>query len=72
MDEIGSNPEFVKDYNEIFKESPLAANIYLLICEMADNNGQVTMSDDELTAAVNARFIDPDAYQLGNPSSGCQ
>ena len=55
---------FKRDYNRAFKRDPLAANLLLLITELADNKGQVQTNPAELAALMAARFEDPAAYQL--------
>ena len=63
------NRHFRRDYKRIFKRNPEAANLLLLLCELADENGQVSLAgpDDEgqLALLMNARFEDPGAWQLG-------
>ena len=45
----------------------MAANLFLLLAELADENGQVRLGPDpeaELAVLMAARFEDPTAYQL--------
>ena len=56
--------KFQRDYDRAFKMDPLAANILLLLAELADKNGQVTTSPEELSRLLTIRFEDPMAYQL--------
>lgn len=56
--------KFKKDYDRIFKKDPLAANTFLLICELADEKGQVETSPEELAVLFTARFEDPEEYVL--------
>ncbi len=35
------NRRFKREYNRLFKQDPLAANTFLLLCELADERGQV-------------------------------
>ena len=55
---------FRRDYNKLFRHDPLAANMMLLLCELADEKGQVKTDDAELARLMAARFDDPRAYQL--------
>ena len=52
------------NYDQIFKEAPLAANIYLLLCEIADEKGQVNISPEEIQLLLALRFNDPEEYAL--------
>ncbi len=65
------NRRFRCDYKKIFRRNPEAANLLLLLCELADENGQVHLGPDaegQLALLMNARFEDPTAYQLpGRP-----
>ena len=58
------NSTFKKDYDKIFKTDPEAANLYLLICELADENGQVRIDEEELAELMAVRFEDPGKYAL--------
>ena len=58
------NRKFKRKYNRIFKEDPVAANMFLLLCELADKNGQVETSEEELAQLIQARFNDPEEYAL--------
>lgn len=62
------NRVFRRRYNRIFKKDPLAANMFLLICELADKSGQVETSEEELAELMTARFNDPAEYAFG----GCK
>ena len=62
------NRRFRRDYDQLFKQDPAAANMMLLLCELADEKGQVKLDEEELTRLMEARFDDPRAYQLsGGP-----
>ena len=39
------NRKFRKIYDRIFQKNPLAANAFLLLCELADEKGQVVFKD---------------------------
>ena len=58
------NRKFKRKYNRLFKKDPLAANTFLLLCELADEKGQVKTNEEELAIMMQARFEDPEAYQL--------
>jgi hypothetical protein len=58
------NRKFKKDYNKLYRQNPSAANLLLLLCELADENGQVETTDEELMRLVEARFNDPEEYAL--------
>jgi len=63
-----SNRHFRREYDRAFKKDPAAANMLLLLCELADDKGQVMTNEEELTLLFNARFENPRAYQLeGGP-----
>ena len=61
---VRSNGAFRKQYDRIFERSPLAANVFLLIAELANDKGRVKTTEEELTVLFNTRFDDPKAYQL--------
>ncbi len=58
------NKKFKKEYDKLFKKDPLAANTFLLVCELADERGQVETSPEELAILFAARFEDPEGYML--------
>ena len=58
------NRKFKKKYDKLFKKDPLAANTFLLVCELADERGQVETSPEELAILFAARFEDPEEYVL--------
>jgi len=63
------NRQFRREYNRIFRKDPSAANVFLLLAELADKNGRVKLSwpfpEEEIQRLMTARFPDPRAYQLG-------
>ena len=65
------NRHFKRDYKRIFKRNPEAANLFLLLCELADEQGRVHLGPDaeaELVVLMQARFENPAACQLsGRP-----
>jgi hypothetical protein len=75
--EINKTPSFSRrfrrDYNRLFKKDPAAANLMLLLSELAGKNGQVRLGpcpEVELQELMAARFEDPRAYQLpGGPKA---
>jgi len=62
------NRKFKKEYDRIFKKDPAAANVLLLLCEIADERGEVRFEtpfpEIEVQRLIAARFDDPYAYQL--------
>ena len=58
------NRKFKKKYTWLYKQDPLAANTLLLVCELADERGQVETSPEELAILFAARFEDPEEYVL--------
>ena len=58
------NRKFKKRYDKIFRKDPLAANTYLLLCELADGKGQIETNEEELAELMAARFSDPQEYAL--------
>lgn len=65
------NRKFKKDYNKLFKKDPLAANTFLLMCELADQKGQIKILGttkeeiaEEIQKLLIARFEDLEAYAL--------
>ncbi len=65
------NRRFRRDYDRTFRKDPAAANLLLLLAEIADENGQVNLGafpEMQIQKLMNARFSDPRAYQLpGGP-----
>ena len=58
---------FKKDYDKLFKEDPVSANLMLLLCDIADKDGNFIIqepADAELSRLMNARFNNISAYQL--------
>lgn len=64
------NKKFRREYRKLWKEDPQAANLYLLMCELADKDGQVRLPADEkeskrvLAELMTARFNDLEEYAL--------
>ena len=58
------NKKFRKDYDQLFKQDPIQANLLLLLCELADKNGQVKITPEELAILFDVRFNDPEEYSL--------
>jgi hypothetical protein len=58
------NYQFQRKYDKIFQWSPEAANLFLLVCELADKNGQVKTTEEELAKLLAERFEDPQEYAL--------
>jgi hypothetical protein len=64
------NRKFKRDYDKLFKKDPLAANTFLLICELANEQGQVITNEQEIADLMAIRFNDPKEYALGGVISG--
>lgn len=61
------NRHFRRDYKKIFRRSPEAANMLLLLCELADEKGLVHLGPDhegQLAELMSMRFENPAAYQF--------
>jgi len=62
------NRHFRRDYDRLYRKDPAAANVFLLLCELADEKGQVRFEsscpETEIQRLMAARFNDPKAYQL--------
>lgn len=65
------NKKFKREYNKLFRKDPTGANILLLLCEIADEKGQVKLPGgteeevaEELHSLLIARFEDPEVYAL--------
>lgn len=63
--------EFKRKYDRLFKEDPIMANIFLLMCEMADKNGKIKLKNgpdgipgEEIYNLMRDRFKDPEVYAL--------
>ena len=52
------NRKFRREYAKLFKRDPLTANAFLLLCELADKNGEVVFEDPvtDLQELLVARF----------------
>jgi hypothetical protein len=60
-----NSKSFRKDYDSLYKKEPVMANMYLLLCELADRKGQVVIDEWEISELMEARFNDPGEYALG-------
>jgi hypothetical protein len=64
------NKEFRKKYQKIFKKDPLAANIFLLLCELSGPEGKLLLPldraaiDKEIESLLFSRFEDPWGWQI--------
>lgn len=59
-----ANKRFKRDYDRIFKKDPEAANLFLLLCELADKNGRVLIDEVDLGRLIAARFKNARERQL--------
>lgn len=58
---------FRRDYDRLYKKDPAAANVFLLLAELADEKGQIIFGpcpEAEIQQLMAARFDDWRAYQL--------
>lgn len=62
--QFSPNKKFRRQYKRLFRKDPIAANAFLLLCELADDRGQVETSPEEIVVLMATRFEDPEAYQL--------
>lgn len=53
------NKNFRREYNKLFKKDPLTANTLLLLCELANEKGQVKTDPKEIAELMAIRFNDP-------------
>jgi len=58
------NRRFKKKYDRLFKKDPGAANLFLLLAELADKKGQMVTNEQELSDLMAIRFADPKEYAL--------
>lgn len=58
------NRKFKKEYDRIFRQDPEAANLFLLLCKLANEKGEVVSNEEELAILMDARFNDYREYQL--------
>ena len=66
------NRNFRRDYDRLYRKDPVAANMFLLLAELADEKGEVRFEtpfpESEIQRLMTVRFNDPRAYQLpGGP-----
>ena len=64
------NRKFKKKYDKIFKKDPLAANVLLLVFEIANEKGQVITDERQIADLMMVRFNDPWEYALGGMTNG--
>jgi len=58
---------FRRQYRKLFKKDPAAANVLLLLAELADEHGQVHLGpnpEEVIAILMQERFSDPRAFQL--------
>jgi len=65
------NRKFKREYDRLFREDPLGANTFLLMCELANKKGHVKIQGsneqeiaEEIQKLLIARFNDPEEYAL--------
>lgn len=60
------NRAFSRKYNSLFKKDPLSANLFLLLAELADSDGRVSVPnppEETILLLMSERFVDPRGYQ---------
>lgn len=72
MNSFNLNRKIRREYNRLYRQNPLFANLLLLFAELADEKGDVGFEthspESEIQRLMVARFDDPLAYQLsGGP-----
>jgi len=58
------NRKFRKQYEKIFRRDPAAANLFLLLAELAGDGGQVVTDERQLAKLMVERFKDLREYAL--------
>lgn len=58
------NRKFKRQYNKIYRRDPAAANLFLLLAELADEKGRVITDERQLAELMSARFNDFKEYAL--------
>ncbi len=56
--------KFRREYRQLFRQDPAAANLFLLLAELADKRGRIVTDEKELAVLMAARFEDPKEYAL--------
>lgn len=71
MEKFKPNRRFRREYNRLFKQDPVGANVFLLLAELADNKGRIKIQGsneeeigEEIQRLMIARFNDPEEYAL--------
>ena len=65
-----ANQKFKRDYDRLFKQDPMGANMFLLLCELAAERGQVVTDEKEIADLMAVRFNDPQEYALEGITNG--
>lgn len=52
------------EYRRLYGIDPMSANVFLLLYELADEEGQVETTEEGLACLMAARFEDPTEYSL--------
>lgn len=70
MNVFRPNKVFKKRYDSLFRHDPVMANLFLLLCELANEKGQVTTNEEEISRIMEVRFNDPREYSLKGADNG--
>ncbi|PKN37677.1 MAG: hypothetical protein CVU62_08100 [Deltaproteobacteria bacterium HGW-Deltaproteobacteria-2] len=62
------NRKFKRNYDRLYRKDPAAANVFLMLAELADENGEVKLvtpfPEEEIQRLMVTRFDDPRRYSL--------
>jgi hypothetical protein len=58
------NNKLKRKYDWLYKKDPMGANMFLLLCELADEKRRVMISEAEIAELMAVRFNDPEEYAL--------
>jgi len=71
MSTFAPSRRFRRDYDRLFRKDPAAANVFLLLAELADEHGEVQFKSSdpaaEIAKLMAVRFEDPRSYSLSLP-----
>lgn len=64
MSEFRPSSKFKQQYKTLFRENPEGANLFLLLAELSEDQGQIETTEAELAALMAIRFDNPMKYAL--------
>lgn len=66
MENYVKTADFRNKYCLAYKEGPMAANLFLLMCELEDMHGPLEFTEEDLSRLMNRRFgAGAREFQLG-------